>query len=131
MRIDKIRIKNFRSFSDVEVNLSPYTSLVGPNGGGKSTILCALNIFFREMESATTNLSDLDVEDFHDRNTDEPIEITLTFTDLNDAAKKDFSAYYRQGVMIVTAKDTFNAETGTATVKQYGQRTVMPAFRDF
>jgi len=131
MRIDNIRIKNFRSFSDVEVKLSPYTSLVGPNGGGKSTILCALNIFFREMESATTNLSDLDVEDFHDRKTDEPIEITLMFTDLNDAAKKDFSAYYRQGVMIVTAKATFNAETGTATVKQYGQRTVMAAFRDF
>ena len=96
MRIDKIGIKNFRSFSDVEINSSAYTSLVGPNGGGKSTILCALNIFFRETENAATNLSDLDAEDFHDRKTDEPIEITLPSVILSAEAQKDFADYYRQ-----------------------------------
>ena len=131
MRIDKLRIKNFRSFTDVEVTLSPYTSLVGPNGGGKSTILCALNIFFRETENATTNLSDLDAEDFHARNTDEEIEITVTFVDLNKDAQKDFAEYYRQGTLIITAKASFNANTGVATVKQFGQRNVMAAFKNF
>jgi putative ATP-dependent endonuclease of OLD family len=131
MRIEKIAIKNFRSFSDVDVNFSPYTSLVGPNGGGKSTILCALNIFFRETENAATNLSDLDAEDFHDRKTDEPIEITVTFSDLGEDAQKDFAEYYRQGALIVTAKATFNADTGVATVRQFGQRSAMDAFKTF
>lgn len=131
MRIERIRIKNFRSFNDVEVCFSPYTSLVGPNGAGKSTILCALNIFFREMESATTNLIDLDAEDFHASKTDEPIEITVTFTDLGEAAKKDFAAYYRQDVLTITAKATFDNTTGKATVKQFGQRSIMAAFKGF
>src|ERR1035437_8913726 len=131
MRIDKIRIKNFRSFSDVEINLSPYTSLVGPNGGGKSTILCALNIFFRETENAATNLSDLDAEDFHDRKTDEAIEITVTFGDLNEDAQKDFAEYYRQATLIITAKAIFNVDSGVATVRQFGQRSAMDAFKTF
>ena len=131
MRIDNIRIKNFRSFDDVIVKLNPYTSLVGPNGAGKSTILCALNVFFRETESASTNLSDLDAEDFHLLNTNEPIEITLTFTDLNAEAQKDFADYYRQGSLVVTAKAIFNADTKVATVKQFGQRSGMEALKEF
>jgi predicted ATP-dependent endonuclease of OLD family len=131
MRIDNIRIKNFRSFDDVIVKLNPYTSLVGPNGAGKSTILCALNVFFRETESASTNLSDLDAEDFHLLNTNEPIEITLTFTDLNAEAQKDFADYYRQGALVVTAKAIFNADTKVATVKQFGQRSGMEALKEF
>ncbi|HLZ52520.1 MAG TPA: AAA family ATPase [Candidatus Acidoferrum sp.] len=131
MRMAKIGIKNFRSFRDVEVNLGPFTSLVGPNGGGKSTILCALNIFFRETENAATNLSELDAEDFHDRRTDEAIEITVTFCDLNPEAQKDFAEYYRQGVLTITAKAIFNPDTGVATVRQFGQRSAMDAFKDF
>ena len=131
MRVEKMRIKNFRSFDDITVNFNPYTSLVGPNGAGKSTILCALNIFFRETESASTNLSDLDAEDFHGRNTSEPIEITVTFGDLSDEAQKDFGDYYRQGTLIVTASAIFNADTNVATVKQFGERLGMNAFKDF
>lgn len=131
MRLERISIKNFRSFTLTDLNLSPYTSLVGPNGGGKSTILCALNIFFREIENATTNLCDLDAEDFHDRNTDEPIEITITFTDLNAEAQKDFAGYYRQGALVITAKATFNKDSGLATVRQFGQRSGMDAFKNF
>ena len=104
MRIEKISIKNFRSFRDVEVNLSPFTSIVGPNGGGKSTILCALNIFFRETENAATNLSELDAEDFHDRKTEEAIEITVTFGDLDPEAQKDFAESYRQGVLTISGR---------------------------
>ena len=131
MRIEKIQIKNFRSFDDVTVNFNPYTSLVGPNGAGKSTILYALNVFFRETESASTNISDLDAEDFHLLNTSEPIEITLTFVDLSDEAQKDFTDYYRQGALVVTAKATFNADTKVATVRQFGQRSAMDALKEF
>ncbi len=108
MRIKKIRIKNFRSFSDCEVEFENYTSLVGANGAGKSTVLYALNIFFQETDSATTNLSNLDEEDFHARNTKEPIEITVTFGDLSEDALNTFSEYARQGVLIVTAQAICN-----------------------
>ena len=41
--IDKVRIKNFRSLRNVEVNLQPVTLLVGANNAGKTTFLRALN----------------------------------------------------------------------------------------
>ena len=81
MKIESIRIKNLRSFADEIVSCNDYTCLVGPNGSGKSTILCALNVFFREIDSASTDLSQLDLEDFHLKNPEEPIEVTVTFTD--------------------------------------------------
>ncbi|QGN53456.1 AAA family ATPase [Novosphingobium sp. Gsoil 351] len=65
MFIKSIRIENLRAYEDETIEFAPYTGLIGANGAGKSTILCALNIFFRETESASTNLSNLDREDFH------------------------------------------------------------------
>jgi len=97
MKIESVRIKNLRSFADETVSFNDYTCLVGPNGSGKSTVLCALNIFFREIENATTDLSQLDLEDFHLKNSDEPIEVTVTFIDLSPEAEQDFSNYYRHG----------------------------------
>ncbi|TVR07030.1 MAG: DUF2813 domain-containing protein [Salinarimonadaceae bacterium] len=91
MRIKSISIKNFRSLKDCTIDFDRYTSLVGPNGAGKSNILYALNVFFRETEGSPTNLSDLDIEDFHARDVHEPIEITVTFCDLNTDAQTDFA----------------------------------------
>jgi putative ATP-dependent endonuclease of OLD family len=131
MKIESVRIKNLRSFADVIVPFNDYTCLVGPNGSGKSTILCALNVFFRETENASTDLSELDREDFHQKNTSEPIEITITFSDLSVEAQQDFSHYYRQEKLIVSAVATFSEETGKAEVKQYGQRLAIPDFKKF
>ena len=71
-----------------------------PNGAGKSTILCALNIFFREIDGTSTSTTDLDEEDFHNRDTSHPIEITIPFCDLTLAAQTEFAEYYRQGERI-------------------------------
>jgi putative ATP-dependent endonuclease of the OLD family len=131
LRIEKIEIKNLRALKHAEVHFDDYTSLIGPNGAGKSTILCALNIFFREIENSSTNLLDLDKEDFHHQNTDEPIEITVTFKDLSPEAQNDFAGYFRQGRLIVTAKAEFETTSGKASVKQFGQRLAMPQFAEF
>ena len=82
MRIESVRIQNFRAFKDETVYFNRYTCLVGPNGSGKSTVLCALNVFFREARDVATNLQLLHEEDFHRKNTDEPVQITVTFTEL-------------------------------------------------
>lgn len=131
MKIDSVRIKNLRSFADETVSFNDYTCLVGPNGSGKSTILCALNIFFREIENATTDLSQLDLEDFHLKNSDEPIEVTVTFVDLSPEAEQEFSNYYRHGKLIISAIAVFDKTTGKAAVKQFGQRLGMSAFKEF
>ncbi len=131
MKIESVRIRNLRSYADVTIPFNDFTCLVGPNGSGKSTILCALNVFFRETENASTDLSQLDREDFHQKNTTEPVEITVTFGSLTAEAQQDFSDYYRQGKLIVSAVASFNELAGKAEVKQYGQRLGMPDFKEF
>lgn len=39
MQLDKIRIKNFKSLHDVKLDLKKITILIGPNSGGKSSVL--------------------------------------------------------------------------------------------
>lgn len=131
MRIETVRIENFRSFEDVTIPLNQYTCLVGPNGAGKSTVLTALNIFFRESENIQTDLHKLVSEDFHRKNTSIPIRITVTFCELNDEAKRDFSDYVRQGKLVITSEAEFDESTGKAEVKQYGQRMGMAELSQF
>ncbi|MDE0252726.1 MAG: AAA family ATPase [Gammaproteobacteria bacterium] len=131
MKIESIRIQNFRSFVDETIPLNQYTGLVGPNGAGKSTILIALNVFFRHSENSPHNLSQLQEEDFHRRDTASPICITVTFSDLNKEAKKDFADYVRQDKLVISAKATFDEKTGNAEVKQFGQRLGITEFGEF
>src|SRR4051794_19211028 len=101
MKIKKLRIENFRSFCDQELELNRYSCFVGPNGAGKSTVLCALNVFFEEQDSAT-DTSKLCDEDYFARQTDKPIRITVTFDDLSDEAKAELKDYVRQNELVVT-----------------------------
>lgn len=116
---------------DVEVPFNDYTCLVGPNGAGKSTILCALNVFFRQAENSTVDGSFLVEEDFHKKLIDEPVRITVTFTDLEPDAQADFADYYRQGKLVITAEARFDKGTGRAEVMQYGQRSGMITLKQF
>ncbi len=50
--IDKVRIKNFRSLFEVEVDLQPLTLLVGTNNAGKTSFLRALNTVLGTSRSA-------------------------------------------------------------------------------
>ncbi|MEW8626588.1 MAG: AAA family ATPase [Candidatus Thiodiazotropha sp.] len=127
MRLAKLRIKNFRCFKDQEVLFDDYSCMVGANGSGKSTILMALNVFFRNT-SAPSDVISLQDEDFHMKDTSAPIEITCVFSDLNEEARKDLKAYVRQNELAVTARATWDAATSRAEVKQVGIRKVM---RDF
>lgn len=131
MKIESIHIKNLRAFRDQLIDFDDYTCFVGPNGAGKSTVLFALNIFFREQEGCATSVTSLVQEDFYQRNTADPIEITLTFSDLSTAAQEDFKSYYRQQKLIVTAKAVFDPAVGKADVFQFGNRMVMQQFRAY
>lgn len=131
MRIKNIHIRNLRTIKDSIVELDSYNCFVGANGAGKSTVLYALNVFFRETSGNSTDVSALSAEDFHNKDTREPIEITLTFIELNEEAQRDFRDYFRHGQLVVSAKAEFNASTGRAEVKQFGQRLAMTEFKMF
>ncbi|MCL4523847.1 MAG: AAA family ATPase [Acidobacteria bacterium] len=131
MKIETVRIQNFRAFIDEVIPIDDYTCLVGPNGTGKSTLLTALKIFFRDSTSATTDLQTLGEEDFHQRNTNDPIIVTVTFSNLGPEAQKDFQHYYRQNRLVVSAFARWDVNTKSAVVKQFGQRLGVKAFSEF
>lgn len=128
MKIVSVKIENFRCLKNEVVNFDDYTCLVGPNGAGKSTVLNALNVFFRESKSGSTNLVSLSKEDFHDKKTELPIRITVTFGGLSDAAKKDLQDYVRHDQLVVAAVATWNDVSQTAVVTQHGSRLAMTEF---
>lgn len=128
MRIASVRIQNLRSFKDQTVEFDSYACLVGPNGAGKSNVLCALNIFFCEDGHSPTDLSSLEEEDFHNKDTSESIRITVTFKDLSPAAKEDLRAYVRHDRLVVAAIADWDANIRAAKVRQVGERLVMRPF---
>lgn len=129
MKIESIRIENFRSFKDETINFNNYSCFVGSNGAGKSTILYALNLFFRQSKDSQTNILQLSEDDFHHKKTELPIKVTVTFTDLNEQAKEDLKDYVRQDKLIITASAEFDSGTEKAVVKQYGNRLGFEEFR--
>lgn len=131
MKIESIKIENFRSFDVETVNLDDYSCFVGSNGSGKSTVLYALNVFFRQNKDMKTDMSMLTEEDFHHKNTEKPIKITVTFSDLSDEAKNELSDYVRQDKLIVTSVAEYDDSTGFAPVKQFGNRLGFDDFRKY
>ena len=128
MKITKLKIENFRSYKEQEMNVSDYSCFIGANSSGKSTVINALNLFFRENKNSQTDLIKLSEDDFHHKNTSEPIRITVTFGELSQQAKEDLAAYVRQDELTITAEATYDFNSGSAVVKQYGQRKVISDF---
>lgn len=131
MKLKALHIKNFRAFKDETINFNDYTVFVGPNGVGKSTVLAALNVLFREKDNAATDTAMLEEQDFHNGNVEEPIEIVATFDSLSDEAKEDLKDYVRHDQLIVAAVAKFDRSVRRADVKQYGERLSMEAFARF
>jgi len=139
MKLTEVRIQNFRSFKDETIPLDDYTCLVGPNGTGKSAVLMALNVFFRNNDSTVTNVLDLTKEDFHHENVQEPVRITLTFEDLpseddplvSKEAMELLKLYARQDKLVLFAKAEWDPATERAPVKQKGSRSVMKELKPY
>jgi energy-coupling factor transporter ATP-binding protein EcfA2 len=131
MKIKSVRIENFRSFVDTAIYFNGYTCLVGANGAGKSTVLSALNVFFRERAGSSTDITKLIDEDYFCKRTENPLRITVTFNDLNDAARTELAAYIRHDELVVTAEAQFDTSCATGSVRHFGQRLGMELFRPF
>ena len=91
----------------------------------------ALNVLFRNKADVSTDVHVLTDEDFHNRDTNNPVEIKATFGELNPDAIESLQHYVRNGKLIFTAKAVWNDEKKAAEVKQFGARMAMDEFRPF
>ena len=88
MRIQRVDIKNFRSLKDVCIVFDSVTTLIGPNGTGKSTVLRALDWFFNGGKGY--ELAD---KDCSFGAVDEDIEVRVTFSNLTEKDREALEKY--------------------------------------
>ncbi|MFT6389400.1 MAG: putative ATP-dependent endonuclease of OLD family [Cellvibrionaceae bacterium] len=97
MKIQYVRIKNFRTLKDVTIPFDTVTTFIGPNGAGKSTVLRALDWFFNGKSGSLTD------KDCSFGAIDENIEVQVTFADLNEKDREALGKYAPNGVTRFTA----------------------------
>jgi len=97
MRIESVRILNFRTLSDVTIAFDSITTFIGPNGTGKSTVLRALDWFFNGKPGSLTE------QDCAFGRVDSNIEVRVTFSSLTDNDKTELGKYAPAGVSTFTA----------------------------
>ncbi len=88
MRIKRVKIKNFRTIYEADIEFYDVTSFVGPNGVGKSTILYALDWFFNGNRQGI--LTSQDATYNHEK---ENTEVQVTFDHLNEADREFLGKY--------------------------------------
>lgn len=97
MKIQSVRIKNFRTLKDVSIPFDSITTFIGPNGVGKSTVLRALDWYFNGKPCSLTE------KDCAFGAIDKDIEVQVTFDDLSDKDRDALGKYAPEGVHTFTA----------------------------
>ncbi len=119
MRIRHLRVKNFRSILDAELSVGDLTALVGRNGTGKSAFLGALELFYEPAAPLTE-------ADFYGENTDQDIEIEISFGDLNSMERDKFAPYLEGETLTVVG--VFSLSSGKKSASFYGASLQNAAF---
>lgn len=115
MKIEKIKIHNWRSIADIEMQFNDIVILIGQNNCGKSNIISSLLFFFG---SITHNSLDF-------YNNSNELFIEITFTDLDEFDQNQFKKYLSPEGKICVRK-TVN-ESSEVTYNGY----VSSAIEDF
>lgn len=88
MRIKHLKIHNYRSVHDLEMDCMPLMTLLGPNNHGKSNLLCALEF------GLSTKAKPVEQDFFVHRDPeDNELWIEITFYELTDQEKNTFKRY--------------------------------------
>lgn len=97
MKIQTVRIRNFRTLKDVTIPFDSVTTFIGPNGAGKSTVLRALDWFFNGKPGSLTE------KDCSFGATGEDIEVQITFADVLEKDREALGKYAPEGATTFTA----------------------------
>jgi len=87
VKIQSVRIRNFRTLKDVTIGFDNVTTFIGPNGTGKSTVLRALDWYFNGKPGS------LSETDCSFGAIDEDIEVQVTFYDLTEKDREALGKY--------------------------------------
>lgn len=98
MRIQTVRIQNFRPLRDVTIPFDDVTTFIGPNGTGKSAVLRALDWYFNGNKNGS-----LCEKDCSHGAVDKDIEVQVTFTELTDSDREALEKYAPDGATTFTA----------------------------
>lgn len=97
MKIQSVRIKNFRALKDVTIPFDSVTTFIGPNCAGKSTVLRALDWFFNGKPGSLTE------KDCSFGAIEQDIEVQVTFYDLTEKDREALGKYAPEGAVTFTA----------------------------
>ncbi|PPB48371.1 ATP-dependent endonuclease [Arthrobacter pityocampae] len=115
MRIQSVRIRNFRALENVEIAFDTVTTFIGPNGTGKSTALRALEWFFNG-KPGSLNDEDCAFGAVAD------IEVQVTFSDLTSKDREALTKYTPPRAATFTAwkiRRPDGSETMSANAKSF------------
>ena len=101
MKIEEVRIENFRHIEDLTLKIGNMLALIGPNNVGKSSILKAIQAFCEPKNSIPTT-------DFNEANGYPDIEITITFSNLTEEDKKRYASRILNGEKLIVKKKWAN-----------------------
>lgn len=122
MKIQSVRIKNFRALKDVTIPFDSVTTFIGPNGAGKSTVLRALDWYFNGKPGSLTE------RDSSFGAADEEIEVQVTFAELTEKDRNELGKYTPEGVTTFTAwrrRGPDGSESLSANAKSYAPFNVI------
>ncbi len=113
MIIKSVHVKHFRCILNETLNCEPLTAIVGANGAGKSSFLRALELFYASSPR-------FGQDDFYNKEIDEDIEITVTFTALEEDSRNKFGPYLDGEELTVTR--VFSLRDAKPSAKFYGAK---------
>ena len=108
------------------MSFAAYTSIVGANGAGKSTVFAALDLLLGPQTRGRVTK-----DDYAQRITTDPIVITASFHELSPAEAESLKHYVRQGQLVVALEVEWNVETETPTSSECGIRHVVADFTPY
>ncbi len=123
MRIFGIKVKNFRCLKNAETTFDKLTVFLGRNGSGKSSLLHAIIVFF-------TPNARIKTEDYFNKNTQDPIEIEITFEDFSNEERNVFGRYFDNGKMVVLKVISFDESKCQSFERYYSFIEQIPQFSE-
>lgn len=117
MRIQHVKIRNFRAVKEFDGEFGNITSFIGYNGSGKSSIIRAINWFF---EGHPLNEYDY-FKDSSGKQSNE-ISVEIKFISLTESEKLKFKKYVKDDSMTIMRSQNL----GEAKSKLFGSPNIIP-----